>query len=225
VLYLEKKYAAAEFPLKRALERDEANYGKVHLTVSSSLNNLAEVYRIQGKNAMAEPLYRRALLIDEKLLGPGHVDVGTDLNNLGALYLFQRRYAEAEPILHRALAIRESTLERRHPELAMALDNLASLYRFMGRFEEAEELDVNSGIHGNWTLDNAKQQLHQYLQQNKITADYKYSAVGPDHNRYDWKIIRQSKSTIFTPANLCTASRESASDIRCCTVPMSTEFS
>ncbi len=52
------------------------------------------------------------------------------------------------------------------------------------KFEEAEELDVNSGIHGNWTLDNAKQQLHQFLQVNKMVADYKYTAVGPDHNRY-----------------------------------------
>jgi len=56
------------------------------------------------------------------------------------------------------------------------------------KFEEAEELDVNSGIHGNWTLDNAKQHLHQYLQQSKMTADYKYTAVGPDHNRYDIEI-------------------------------------
>ncbi|CAG2179143.1 unnamed protein product, partial [Oppiella nova] len=31
------------------------------------------------------------------------------------------------------------------------------------KFEEAEELDVNSGIHGNWTLDNAKQKLNEYM--------------------------------------------------------------
>uniref|UniRef100_T1KY05 DRBM domain-containing protein n=1 Tax=Tetranychus urticae TaxID=32264 RepID=T1KY05_TETUR len=50
------------------------------------------------------------------------------------------------------------------------------------KFEEAEELDVNSGIHGNWTLDNCKQQLHVFAQANKIRLDYKYSSVGPDHN-------------------------------------------
>ncbi|CAG2105382.1 unnamed protein product, partial [Medioppia subpectinata] len=53
------------------------------------------------------------------------------------------------------------------------------------KFEEGEELDLNSGIHGNWTLDNAKQQLNQYMAQNKIKADYVYSAVGPDHAKYD----------------------------------------
>lgn len=49
--------------------------------------------------------------------------------------------------------------------------------------EEAESLDMNAGIHGNWTIENAKAKLHQFLQVNKINADYKYSAVGPDHSR------------------------------------------
>lgn len=52
------------------------------------------------------------------------------------------------------------------------------------RMEEAESLDMNAGIHGNWTIENAKAKLHQFLQMNKITADYKYSPVGPDHSRY-----------------------------------------
>lgn len=51
------------------------------------------------------------------------------------------------------------------------------------RLEDAEAVDVNSAIHGNWTLENAKSRLHQYLQQNRLQTDYKYSQVGPDHNR------------------------------------------
>lgn len=45
-------------------------------------------------------------------------------------------------------------------------------------------MDLNAHLHGNWTLANAKSRLHQYLQQNRIPADFKYSAGGPDHNRY-----------------------------------------
>lgn len=56
------------------------------------------------------------------------------------------------------------------------------------RMEEAESLDVNAGIHGNWTIENAKAKLHQFMQMNKIQADYKYSPVGPDHARYDLSI-------------------------------------
>ena len=52
------------------------------------------------------------------------------------------------------------------------------------RVADAEDLDVNAQIHGNWTVENAKSRLHQFLQMNKINADYKYSAVGPDHQRF-----------------------------------------
>ncbi|KAF6200615.1 hypothetical protein GE061_005058, partial [Apolygus lucorum] len=48
--------------------------------------------------------------------------------------------------------------------------------------EEAEEVDMNAAIHGNWTVENAKSKLHQYLQLNKLNhCDYKYQVVGPDH--------------------------------------------
>lgn len=58
--------------------------------------------------------------------------------------------------------------------------------------EEAEDLDVNASIHGNWTVENAKSKLHQFMQANKITADYKYNQVGPDHSRYDLKSVFQT---------------------------------
>lgn len=51
------------------------------------------------------------------------------------------------------------------------------------RMAEAEDVDVNAGMHGNWTMENSKSMLHQWLQSNKIKADYRYSTVGPDHNR------------------------------------------
>lgn len=49
--------------------------------------------------------------------------------------------------------------------------------------EEAESLDVNATIHGNWTIDNAKAKLHQFMQMNNIKADYRYQPIGPDHAR------------------------------------------
>jgi ATP-dependent RNA helicase A len=51
------------------------------------------------------------------------------------------------------------------------------------RMEEAESFDSNAGIHGNWTLENAKSKLNQFMQANKIPGEFKYSAIGPDHNR------------------------------------------
>ncbi|KAJ8672784.1 hypothetical protein QAD02_004044 [Eretmocerus hayati] len=51
------------------------------------------------------------------------------------------------------------------------------------RVEDAEDVDVNSAIHGNWTFENAKSKLHQFLQINKINSDYRYTPVGPDSTR------------------------------------------
>ncbi|CAN9503357.1 unnamed protein product [Ophioblennius macclurei] len=48
---------------------------------------------------------------------------------------------------------------------------------------ESEEVDLNANLHGNWTLENAKARLNQFFQKEKTTAEYKYSQVGPDHNR------------------------------------------
>lgn len=52
------------------------------------------------------------------------------------------------------------------------------------KMEEAESLDVNAAIHGNWTIENAKAKLHQFMQMNKISSDYRYQPVGPDHARF-----------------------------------------
>ncbi|XP_016995644.2 dosage compensation regulator mle isoform X1 [Drosophila takahashii] len=48
---------------------------------------------------------------------------------------------------------------------------------------EAESIDVNAAIHGNWTIENAKERLNMYKQAHNIRDDYKYTPVGPDHAR------------------------------------------
>lgn len=69
---------------------------------------------------------------------------------------------------------------------------------------EAESLDVNAGIHGNYTIENSKSQLNQsvggrgvkifkcfyflnifyrFMQANKIQGEFRYTPVGAEHNR------------------------------------------
>jgi tetratricopeptide (TPR) repeat protein len=57
---------------QRALKIREQQLGPQHLDTALSLNNLAELYRTQGKYVEAEPLYQRALSIHEQQLGPQH---------------------------------------------------------------------------------------------------------------------------------------------------------
>ncbi len=95
--YQAGRYAEAEKPLLAALQEAE-KFGEQDTRLATSLNNLAALYRAQGKYTKAEPLSQRALAIDEKALGPEHPSVATSLNNLAELYPTQGKYAEAEPL-------------------------------------------------------------------------------------------------------------------------------
>ena len=122
----------------------EKALGPDHPDVAASLNNLAELYRAQGRYGDAEPLYRRSLGIWEKALGPDHPHVATSLNNLALQYDDQGRYGDAEPLYRRSLGIWEKALGPDHPNVATSLTNLATLYHLQGRYGDAEPLHRRS---------------------------------------------------------------------------------
>src|SRR5262249_42748545 len=122
---------------KKALAIYEKVAGAESPPVATLLNNLGQVYKVEGREADAEPLIKRSLAIREKVLGASHPDVARSLNNLGDLYQRQRRFAEAEPLFKRALAIREQEVGPDHPDTAASVNNLASLYQAEGRAADA----------------------------------------------------------------------------------------
>jgi tetratricopeptide (TPR) repeat protein len=67
-------YTQAQDLLEKLLKIREAE-GKEDLELALALNELAELYRSQGKYAEAEPLLQRALAIWEQKLGKDHPDV------------------------------------------------------------------------------------------------------------------------------------------------------
>ncbi|RUS26757.1 hypothetical protein BC938DRAFT_484164 [Jimgerdemannia flammicorona] len=108
------------------------------LTNETSLENLTQVYNIQGKHDEAEPLYQllesehpaTATTLDNltapyKVLGPEHSDTATTLNNLVELHNSQKHYNEAEPLYQRGLAICQQMLRQEHSDMA-SLNNLAA---------------------------------------------------------------------------------------------------
>ncbi len=112
--------------------------------LAENLNNLAGLYRSQGKYAEAEPLIERSLTIWENQLGEDHPSVATSLNNLALLYKSQGKYEEAEPLYLRSLAIMEKQLGENHPLVATSLNNLAGLYGSQEKYAEAEHLIARS---------------------------------------------------------------------------------
>ena len=74
--YQQGNYPEAEKQLEAAVKEAEG-FGPQDPRLATSLNNLAEAYRLEGRYGKAEPLHRRALAIREVALGPEHPDVGT----------------------------------------------------------------------------------------------------------------------------------------------------
>ncbi len=133
-------YAEAEPLSQRAIVICERTLGPDHPDVAANLNNLAGLYRGQGKYAEAEPLYQRALTIYEQQLGTEHPDTARCLNNLAEFYSTQGKYEQAGSLMQQALAIRKRHLEANHPDIAQSLNNLAGIYVFQGKYEQAEPL-------------------------------------------------------------------------------------
>jgi Tfp pilus assembly protein PilF len=135
--------------------------------VGQTLNNLARVYRDQGKYGEAERLFKPALTIREQTLGPSHPDVAATRHDLAAVASEQGRYeektkgatspavaqalhnqalaswrqgkySEAEGLYKRALAIREQALGSNHSTVGQTLNNLALVYQDQGKYGEAK---------------------------------------------------------------------------------------
>ncbi len=103
--YRQGRYAEAEQHLTAALKEAE-DFGPEDPRLALSLNNLAVLYKTQGKYAQAEPLYKRAIAIDEKALRLDHPKVARTLENYAALLRKMKRDAEAKKLEARAQAIR-----------------------------------------------------------------------------------------------------------------------
>ena len=139
-LYYHLRYQEAEPLYQRALTIREQQLGLYDPYTASSVNNLALLYKEQGRYAEAEPLYQRAIMIWTRQHGPEHPKTAQSLNNLANLYKKQGKYTEAETLYQRTLAIREQRLGPDDPDTAQSLNNLAKLYNVQGRYAEAEPL-------------------------------------------------------------------------------------
>jgi tetratricopeptide (TPR) repeat protein len=95
--------------------------------VAASLNNLAALYRSQGRYSDAEPLCRDALEMSKRLLGDEHPAVATSLNNLALLYAAQEQFEKAVPLLEQALRTFRQLLGDEHPHTQILEQNVKQI--------------------------------------------------------------------------------------------------
>jgi CHAT domain-containing protein/tetratricopeptide (TPR) repeat protein len=125
---------------RQALEVRRAALGETHPDYATSLNNMAELYRLKGDYVLAERLLRQALEVERAALGEAHPDYAASLNNLALLHQSTGDYASAGSLYRQALAVRRAALGESHPDYAASLNNLAELYRSQGDTASATPL-------------------------------------------------------------------------------------
>jgi tetratricopeptide (TPR) repeat protein len=135
--YRDKNYLEAEKHFKAALlEAEKLSTEDRRLT--QTLENLAELYRLESRHSQATPYFRRLVDISEKSFGPDHSNVAAHLNNLAGNYRAQGMLAEAEPLYKRSLDIWEKKLGPDNELVLFALKNYVDLLKRMGRDAEVE---------------------------------------------------------------------------------------
>ncbi len=136
-------YEQAEPLLIEGLAIKEEAYDAEHPELALDLEELASLYRLQGRYGPAEALFQRLVLIRERQ--PARpLELASALSGLGRVYLEQGLYHDAEPLIERALELEEGVLGGTHPDLAGTLDGLGAVYYRQGRLEKAESLRVRA---------------------------------------------------------------------------------
>lgn len=138
--YERGRYGQAEKLYLAALEKAEA-FGDRDPRLGSTLKNLAELYRSQGKNDKAEQLYQRLLAVSEKMLGSEHLHLATILDTLAIVYQERGKYEEAGLLYERQVVLLLKALGRNSEQVALALEKHAVMLRKIDRHQEADELE------------------------------------------------------------------------------------
>jgi len=97
------KLAEAENHFRLALKEVES--AATDPKLPTTLNNLANCLRQQGRYQEAEPLYKQAIAIKEKIAGHFSKDLVVLLENYAKLLRLSGRTAEADRVEQRAQAI------------------------------------------------------------------------------------------------------------------------
>ena len=139
-LEMSDQHDEAEKLYERALTGNEEKLGATHPNTLETVQNLANVYRNQGRYDAAEKLCERVLTVKEEKLGATHPDTLGTVQNLAIVYQSQGRYDEAAKLYKRALTGNEENLGAMHPNTLETVQNLANVYPNQGRYKAAEKL-------------------------------------------------------------------------------------
>ena len=131
------EYAAALAHYKRALDVQQATWGKEDPRLGNLLNGIGRTLMAAGNVTEAVATLEEAARLVRSLDIEYHPELAVILNNLGVAYRDAGRMADAKRTLEQAHAIYLRVLPPENPERADVLVNLGSVLRMSGEFARA----------------------------------------------------------------------------------------
>ena len=120
--------------------------GQDSLDVAKSYNNMAIIYKTQGKYEEALEMYTKSGDIMTRIYGgDNHPDVAASYTNIGIVYYRQGQYERALDYHQKALEIDIKVSGQDHPDVASSFINIGAVYAGKGDFENALVHSVPKG--------------------------------------------------------------------------------
>jgi len=142
----EGDYSKAQERCERALDLSRRLFSDSSHMVVGTMQNLAVIYKNQGKYRQAENILVQALKSAreqqgfERPDGVGFDGVAIILNNLASLYWECGLFSEAETCFQEALELSQKFSRSQYIHMAASLNGLANVYQDRGQYSKAEPL-------------------------------------------------------------------------------------
>lgn len=125
------RYSEAVKVAEEALKVAKGTFSPDDPQAAMSLNNLADLYKAQGKSYEANRLYEQAL---------DHPEPTRRMNGLTELYRAQGRYADLGQLYNESLPIIERNSGAGNPKIVLLLEKMAEFQKRIGNNSEAERI-------------------------------------------------------------------------------------
>ena len=140
-----KDYNAAELAANEAIKLAVKEFGLLHATTATLLENKGRIYLLTEKFNKAEKNFRESLNIRLEVLDPGDTEIAEVLDYLAQSVRNQNRPSEALEIHNKALLIMSNAIAR-DPHAISLLTRKAALIRAQALYSRAKSLHTNGKI-------------------------------------------------------------------------------
>ena len=140
-----KNYGIAEKAANKAIKLSKKEFGLIHATTATLMENRGRIYLITKKFVLAENNFRESLNIRNEVLDPDDPEIAEILDYLAQSIRNQNRLTEAVEIHNEALLIMSNAIAR-DPHAISLLTRKAALIRAQALYSRAKSLHSKGSI-------------------------------------------------------------------------------